>query len=56
MCLFGKDRDYEAFEVIAERTLESCPMPICNYCLVPNHWHFVLWPKHNGELTAFMQK
>src|SRR5262249_40908331 len=21
----------------------------------PNHWHFVLWPRHDGELTAFLR-
>jgi putative transposase len=25
------------------------------YCLLPNHWHFVLWPEHDGDLSAFMQ-
>jgi putative transposase len=23
---------------------------------MPNHWHFVLWPKHDGDLAAFMQQ
>jgi len=22
---------------------------------MPNHWHFVVWPQHEGELTAFTQ-
>ncbi len=56
MRLFGKDRDFEAFEEIIEKTLKSCPMRICSYLLMSNHWHFVLWPEKNGELAAFMQK
>jgi len=56
MRLFGKDRDFEAFEEIIEKTLQSCPMRICSYLLMSNHWHFVLWPEKNGELAAFMQK
>ncbi len=56
MHLFRKDRDYEAFEEIIAKTLESCPMRICSYCLMPNHWHFVLWPEKKSDLTAFMQK
>ena len=26
------------------------------YCLMPNHWHFVLWPEADGDLAAFMQR
>ena len=56
MRLFLKDADFEAFERIIEKTLESCPMRICAYCLMSNHWHLVLWPERDGDLAAFMQK
>ena len=55
-CLFEKDGDYEAFERIVAETRESRRMRICAYCLMPNHWHFVLWPEHDGDLAAFMQR
>jgi len=42
--LFYKPRDYEAFEEIVEETLLTHPMRICGFCLMPNHWHLVLWP------------
>jgi len=56
MRLFNTDRDYEAFEEILFKTLGSCPMRICSYCLMPNHWHLVLWPEQDGDLASFMQK
>jgi len=56
MRLFGKDGDYEAFERMVEKTLRTRPMRICAYCLMPNHWHFVLWPERDGQLGAFLQK
>jgi len=56
MRLFLKDADFEAFERNIEKTLESRPMRICAYCLMANHWHFVLWPERDGDLGAFMQK
>ena len=56
MRLFQKDGDFAAFERNLVRTLESRPMRIVAYCLMPNHWHFVLWPKCDGDLGAFMQK
>ena len=48
--LFTKLADFEAFERIVEKTLQTCPMRICAYCLMPNHWHLVLWPERDGEL------
>ncbi len=54
--LFSKEEDYAAFEGLLEQTRESCAMRICAYCLMPSHWHFVLWPEHDGDLAAFMQQ
>jgi putative transposase len=56
MRLFSKEKDYEAFEALLEQTRESRPMRICAYCLMPNHWHMVLWPERDGDLAAFMQQ
>jgi len=56
MRLFDKDADFEAFERVLDKTLETRPMRIVAYCLMPNHWHLVLWPERNGDLAAFMQK
>jgi len=30
-------------------------MRVCGYCVMPNHWHLVLWPEHDGDLSAFVQ-
>jgi hypothetical protein len=54
--LFDKDADYLAFQRVMEETLRTRPMRICAYCLMPNHWHFILWPKNDGDLAAFMQQ
>jgi putative transposase len=56
MRLFHKNADYEAFERYLEKTLQTRSMRICSYCLMPNHWHLVLWPEKDGDLGAFMQK
>ena len=56
MQLFSKEKDYAAFEGLLEQTRQSRPMRICAYCLMPNHWHFVLWPERDGDLAAFMQQ
>jgi putative transposase len=54
--IFYKDRDYAAFERVLESTLERVPMRLLAYCLMPNHWHLLLWPREDGQLAAFMQR
>ena len=52
--IFHKDGDYEAFERILGEALERVPgMRLLAYCLLPNHWHLVVWPRHDGALSDF---
>ena len=53
--LFEKTADYEAFERVLLETQQRHPTRILAYCLMPNHWHFVLWPRNDDELTAFLR-
>ena len=56
MRIFSNDRDYLAFEELIEETLRLYPMRVLAHCLLPNHWHFVLWPENDGDLSAFLQR
>ena len=56
MRLFHGRRDYEAFEEILGETLAKTPLRICAYSLMPNHWHFVVWPEEDGQLGVFFQR
>jgi len=56
MQLFWGEKDYDAFRRVVEETLRVTPMRICCYCWMPSHWHFVLWPEHDGDLSRFMQR
>jgi putative transposase len=51
--LFEKDGDYAAFERVMAEALDKHPIRVLAYCLMPNHWHLVLWPAEDGQLTAF---
>ncbi|HEV3342013.1 MAG TPA: transposase, partial [Pirellulales bacterium] len=53
--LFQKPSDFEAFEHVLDEAQDRYPTRILAYCLMPNHWHFVLWPRRDGELTHFMR-
>src|SRR5687767_14332875 len=51
-----RDGEYEAVERILGEALEHVPgMRLLCYCLMPNHWHLVLWPRRDGELADFLQ-
>jgi putative transposase len=56
MQLFSKPADYQAFLDILEETLAKIPLRVCGFCLMPNHWHFLVWPKADGQLAAFFQR
>ncbi len=51
--LFKKDADFLAFEEVLRMAHERTPIRILGWCLMINHWHFILWPRHDGELTQF---
>jgi putative transposase len=53
--LFDNDADYLALERVIDRTFKRLPIRIISYCLMPNHWHMVLWPKEDGQLSEFMR-
>jgi len=53
--LFHTTRDYAAFVDAVAETLRARSMRICGYCVMPNHWHMVLWPEHDGDLSVFVQ-
>jgi putative transposase len=53
--LFRKQADYAAFERVLAEALDEHPIRLLGWCLMPNHWHFVLWPEKDGQLTAFLR-
>ena len=54
--LFRSRKDHEAFQRCLIETLEKAPMRVLGYCVMPNHWHLLLWPAEDGELARFMMR
>jgi putative transposase len=54
MTIFENDGDYEAFEKILRQAVERTETRLLAYCLMPNHWHLVVWPREDGELSRFV--
>lgn len=53
--VFGKDADYEAFMRLIEAACERIPMRLLAYCLMPSHFHLVLHPMDDGDMSRWMQ-
>jgi putative transposase len=53
--IFEHDRDYLAFERVLGEVQERIPMRILAWCVMPNHWHLLLWPREDGDLSRYMR-
>ncbi|NLX04570.1 MAG: transposase [Phycisphaerae bacterium] len=53
--VFRDDAEYQEFEKLLGQACHRLPMPILGYCLMPNHFHLVLWPREDGDLSRWMQ-
>ena len=53
--LFDKPADYAAFEKVLAEAHAQTRIRIAAYCLMPNHWHLLLWPRHDGELSEVLR-
>jgi putative transposase len=54
--IFVDNADYDAFEKVFADTIDHVFIRVLGYCLMPNHWHLVLWPVHDGDLGRFIQR
>jgi putative transposase len=52
--IFRKTADYDVFLLLVAQACERMPMRILSYCLMPNHFHFALWPEEDGQISKWM--
>jgi putative transposase len=55
MHMLRKAADFEAFERVVVEAHQREPIRILAYCLQSNHWHFVVWPEHDGHQSHFFR-
>ena len=53
--LFVTPADYRAFEKLLWEAKAHVPIRILAYCLMPNHWHLLLWPFRDGDISRFVK-
>ena len=54
-CIFDSDASYEIFEQILGLAVQRTGTRLLSYCAMPNHWHLVLWPQRDGELSECLR-
>ena len=53
--VFRKPADYLRFTEMLSQACERLPLRVVCWCLMPNHFHLVLWPHEDGDLSRWMQ-
>jgi putative transposase len=52
--LFEHASDYEVFERVLAKAVTRTGVSLFAYCVMPNHWHLLLSPRADGDLSRFM--
>ena len=52
--LFDKDGDYAAFVKVLRQAHDDLPTRLLAFCLMPNHWHLVVWPDRDDQLSRYL--
>lgn len=55
VCLFDTADDYRALETLLADARRRFRMRMIAYCVMPTHWHLLLWPRRDGDLPAYVQ-
>jgi putative transposase len=54
--LFLDSDEYQEFLDLMRWTHKWVPMRVCGLCLMPNHWHMLLWPEVDHAISAYMHR
>jgi putative transposase len=48
--IFRKSGDYAAFVEVLTQACSRFEMRLLAFCVMPNHWHLVLWPPEHVSI------
>ncbi|MEO8259217.1 MAG: transposase [Acidobacteriota bacterium] len=54
LVLFSSDWDYGSFEQLLFEAKQQAAVRLLSYCLMRNHWHLILCPERDGDLSRFL--
>ena len=52
--VFRKQEDYLRFTEMLGQACSRLPLRVVSWCLMPNHFHLLLWPYADGYLSSWM--
>ena len=55
LTVFEDDEDYRLFEQVLAEAVARHETRLLSYCIMPDHFHLVLWPRQDGDLSQFMR-
>ena len=53
--IFEHSSDFLAFESVLREASDWLPMRLLAFCLLSNHWHLLVWPDKDGDLSEWMR-
>ncbi len=56
LTIFEKPDDYRSFMRVLEETWTIVPLPIFAMVVMPNHWHFVVRPDADDQVSEFFRR
>jgi len=56
LVLFEESVDYRTFLYCLELARQQAPVRLLAYCLMPNHFHLVVQPAEDGQISRFMKQ
>jgi hypothetical protein len=52
--VFHTQSDYRDFVGLMQRSSSRTPMRVLSFCLMPNHFHFVVGPYNDGDISRWI--
>jgi putative transposase len=56
LLLFDGPASYRRFVHLVAEAADFTGMRILAFCVMPNHWHMVVWPRNDADLRRFVQR
>ncbi|MEX0819997.1 MAG: transposase [Pirellulaceae bacterium] len=53
--VFHEPEDYAAFLRLLKQGNERLPIRLIAYCVMPDHFHLIVWPRKAGDLSLWVQ-